>query len=268
MTEFIEFLISHGYQVIFFWVLLDQAGLPLPAVPLLLAAGALIGAGQLSLVTVLVVTFLAAVPIDFFWYELGKRRGGKVLNLLCTISLEPDFCVRNTEATFDKLGPLALVVAKFVPGLQTLAPPMSGLTGMSVTRFLILDTVGTLAWAGTFVGLGILFSNQLEAVASQMAQIGFLAGVSLVAIVLGYFAYKFVQRARFLKTLEMRRLAPKDVFEMMQSNKDLHVIDLRHRHDVNELPEKIPSAVSVPMEAMERQAHRIPRDSDIILYCS
>ena len=168
----------------------------------------------------------------------------------------------------DKLGPLSLVVAKFVPGLQTLAPPMAGLTGMSVTRFLILDTVGTLVWSGSFVGLGILFSNQLEAVATKMAEIGFLAGASLVAIVLIYFAYKFLQRVRFLKTLEMRRVEPKDVFEMMQSNKELHVIDLRHRHNVNELPEKIPSAVSVPMEAMERQAHRIPEDSDIILYCS
>lgn len=268
MTEFMEFLISHGYQVIFFWVLLDQAGLPLPAVPLMLAAGALIGLGQLSLVTVLVVTFLASVPIDYFWYELGKRRGGKVLNLLCTISLEPDFCVRNTEATFDKLGPLSLVVAKFVPGLQTLAPPMSGLTGMSVTRFLILDSVGTLVWSGTFVGLGILFSNQLEVVATKMAEVGFVAGASLVAIVLGYFAFKFLQRARFLKTLEMRRVEPEEVYEMMQSDKELHVIDLRHRHDVDELPEKIPSAVSVPMEAIERQAHRIPKDSDIILYCS
>ena len=268
MAEFMNFLISHGYTVVFVWVVLDQAGLPLPAVPLLLAAGALVGIGHLELLPLFMICLLASVPIDLFWYFFGKAQGGKVLNLLCTISLEPDYCVRNTAATFDKLGPLSLIVAKFVPGLQTLAPPMSGLTGMPVTKFLALDTIGAAAWAGLFIGLGMMFANQLEAIAMQLADIGFWAGVALVTIVFAYFAFKFYQRRTFLKSLEMRRLAPKEVYEMLKSGDDTHIIDVRHSSDIRRLPEKVPMSVSVPMEAMARYAHRIPKDSDIILYCS
>ena len=131
MTELLNFLIEHGYAVIFAWVALDQAGLPLPAVPLLLAAGVLVGMGQMSLLLVLLTVLLASVPIDLFWFWLGRLRGSRVLHLLCILSLEPDYCVRNTENTFRRLGPFALVVGKFVPGLQTLAPPMLSLIHIS-----------------------------------------------------------------------------------------------------------------------------------------
>jgi membrane protein DedA with SNARE-associated domain len=268
MTEFMTFLIEHGYAIVFLWVFLDQAGLPLPAVPLLLAAGALVSLGQLELLPLFLVCLAASVPVDLFWFQLGRKRGGKVLNLLCAISLEPDYCVRNTEATFDKLGPLSLIIAKFVPGLQTLAPPMSGLTGMSMPRFLVLDTIGTMTWAGLFIGLGMMFSHQLESIAMNMASIGIWAGVIIAGLLVGYFGFKYYQRATFLRSLDMRRLEPKDVMEKIQNGESVHVIDLRHSYDVHQMPEKIPSAVSVPMEAMERHAHRIPRDSDIILYCS
>ena len=268
MAEFLDFLVSYGYLVIFIWVLLDQAGLPLPAMPLMLAAGVLVGGGQLSLWLVLLAALVASVPIDFFWYALGKARGGKVLNLLCTISLEPDYCVRNTEATFDKLGPFSLIVAKFVPGLQTLAPPMAGLTGMSVRRFLLLDTTGTLLWSGTFVLFGMAFHDQLETAAAAIGEFGFWAGFVLAAIVALYIGSKFVQRQLFLRTLKMRRLAPEEVYEMLEHDKGTHVIDLRHSYDFDLLPETIPSAVRVPMEAIDRHAHRIPKDSDVILYCS
>ncbi len=268
LAEFFTFLVTYGYIVIFVWVLLDQAGLPLPAIPLLLAAGVLVAGGQLTLWIVLLVTLLASVPIDYFWYAFGRWQGAKVLNLLCAISLEPDYCVRNTESVFERMGPFSLLIAKFVPGLQTLAPPMSGLTGMSTGRFLALDTIGTLIWSGTFLAIGMVFHTQLEAMAMAIAEFGFWAGFGLVVIVLGYIAAKFTQRQVFIRSLRMRRLEPEEVYEMLEHKEDTHVIDLRHTYDYDLLPEKVPSAIRVPMEAIDRHAHRIPKDSDVVLYCS
>lgn len=269
MAEFLTFLISYGYCVIFVWVLLDQSGLPMPAMPLMLAAGALAGMGDLSVTLILVTTVLATVPMDLGWYYAGKIRGGRVLNLLCAISLEPDYCVRNTESVFTRLGPLAVVVSKFVPGLQTLAPPMAGFTGMNATRFVVLDTIGTLLFAGLFVSLGWLFREQLEVIAAKIASYGTNAAIVIGLVVITYLGFKLVQRQAFLRSLKMRRLSPQQLHEMMSAkDNDIHVIDLRHSYDFDLLPHLVPGALRVPMEAIERHYEKIPRDSRIILYCS
>ena len=87
MTEFLPFLMEHGYIVVFVWVFLDQAGLPLPAIPVLLAAGVLVGMGEMSLTLVLLLVLLGSVPVDLFWYWLGRLRGARVLHLLCILSM-------------------------------------------------------------------------------------------------------------------------------------------------------------------------------------
>ncbi|MDG1231514.1 MAG: VTT domain-containing protein [Pseudomonadales bacterium] len=268
MTDFLQFLVAHGYLVIFAWVALDQAGLPLPALPLLLAAGALAGTGELSILAILVVCALAAVPIDLFWFWLGRLRGVRVLHLLCILSLEPDYCVRDTEALFKKLGPLSVVLAKFVPGLQTLAPPMSGLTGMNMLVFFILDLIGTLAWSASFVLVGFYFHTELELMAQKAADAGLIAGLFLAGIVAAYFTYKIVTQQRFLRSLRMRRLTPEDVQQRISKGDDFHILDLRHDYDFDAYPHLLPGALRVPMESIDRHNGRIPKDSDIVLYCS
>lgn len=268
MAEVLQFLIDHGYTVIFVWVALDQAGLPLPTLPLLLAGGALAGMGVLSLPVILLVCVLATVPIDLFWFWLGRLRGVRVLHLLCILSLEPDYCVRDTEALFKKLGPISVVLAKFVPGLQTLAPPMSGLTGMRISTFFVLDLIGTLLWSAAFVLVGWYFHTELERVAQTAADAGLAAGVVIATIVAGYFAYKIITQQRFLRSLRMRRLTPEDVYERIQRKDDFHIIDLRHDYDFKALPHLLPGAIRVSMESIDRHNSNIPKDSDIILYCS
>ena len=268
MTEFLQFLIDHGYTVIFIWVALDQAGLPLPALPLLLAAGALAGMGELSVPLILLVCALASVPIDLFWFWLGRLRGVRVLHLLCILSLEPDYCVRDTEELFRKLGPISVLLAKFVPGLQTLAPPMSGLTGMNMFTFFVLDLAGTLIWAASFVLLGYFFHTELEQMAARIADAGLVAGLVIAAVILIYFSYKVITRQRFLRSLRMRRLTAEEVKARLDQGEDFHIMDLRHDYDFKALPHLLPGAVRVPMESIDRHNRRIPRDSDIVLYCS
>jgi membrane protein DedA with SNARE-associated domain len=268
MTEVLQFLVEHGYLVIFVWVALDQAGLPLPTLPLLLAAGALAGMGQLNLAAIILVCVLATVPIDMFWFWLGRLRGVRVLHLLCILSLEPDYCVRDTEALFKKLGPMSVIFAKFVPGLQTLAPPMSGLTGMNIVKFFLLDLIGTLLWAVTFLAVGFFFHTQLEVIAQKIADAGLIAGLGITALIAGYFAYKIVTQQRFLRSLRMRRLSPEDVHQRLARGDDFHIIDLRHNYDYTALPHLLPGALRVPMESIDRHNTLIPKGSDIVLYCS
>jgi hypothetical protein len=176
--------------------------------------------------------------------------------------------VRDTEALFKKLGPLSVVLAKFVPGLQTLAPPMSGLTGMNMLVFFILDLIGTLVWSASFVLVGFYFHTELELMAQKAADAGLIAGLFLAGIVAAYFTYKIVTQQRFLRSLRMRRLTPEDVQQRISKGDDFHILDLRHDYDFDAYPHLLPGALRVPMESIDRHNGRIPKDSDIVLYCS
>jgi membrane protein DedA with SNARE-associated domain len=268
MNEFMQFLIQYGYVLLFLWILLDQAGLPLPSIPVLLAAGALCGNNQLDFWLVVSVSIAASVPVDYMWYYMGRARGGKVLTLLCSISLEPDYCVRNTAEYFDRFGQFSLLIAKFIPGLQTIAPPMAGFTKMPISRFLILDILGAAFWSGSVVLLGLIFHQQLEVVALQFAELG---GWAVAILLLGFGIYltvKIVQRQLFLRTLRTRRMGPTEAYEMLNSDTGAHIIDLRHRLDVDAMPVTLPSATRIPMEFIDDHYEKIPKDKDIILYCS
>src|SRR5438093_6440671 len=167
MSDTLEFVARHGYLVLFVWMAAEQLGLPIPAIPLLLAAGAMAGAGRLNLGLLVLVSAVASLLADSLWYELGRRRGVKVLQFLCRVSLEPDSCVRRTEQVFHRYGVRSLLVSKFVPGLATVAPPLAGIFGMSSSQFLLVAGVGAIVYTGTFAGLGYLFSAQLEMMAER-----------------------------------------------------------------------------------------------------
>jgi len=144
VSEILEFVVHYGYALLFIWVLIEQGGLPIPATPLLLAAGALAAQGRMHFALAALIPAVASLFADTFWYFFGKRRGGVVLNLLCRIALEPDSCVRRTESTFTKFGPRTLLICKFVPGLNTAAPTLSGMVGVDFPRFLLFDFLGAL----------------------------------------------------------------------------------------------------------------------------
>ncbi len=268
MTESIEFLIRYGYLVVFAWVLLEQLGLPIPAVPLLLAAGALAGAGKLNLTLVLLVAGAGSLISDAVWYEIGRRRGSKALNFLCRVSLEPDSCVRNTEKMFARHGARALLFAKFLPGFSTVAPPLAGVFQMRFSRFLIYDLAGAFLWAGAFAGLGYLFSNQLEAVARQTATLGTgLLGL-LFAALAAYILVKYIQRQRFLRSLRIARITPEELQRKIAAGEEVVIVDLRHAADFAGDPQVIPGAHRLDAEEIENHHDAIPRDRDVILYCT
>ena len=164
MSDTLAFLLQYGYVILYACVLAEQVGLPVPAVPVLLGMGALAGAGEMSLPLALGVVLAASLPPDLVWYELGRRRGPRVLARICAISLEPDWCVRRTESMFIRFGRKLLLVAKFLPGLSAVASPLAGSAGVARWQFVLLDVTGALLWAGTWLGMGYAFSEALDGV--------------------------------------------------------------------------------------------------------
>ncbi len=268
MNESIEFLIRHGYAVVFGWVLAEQIGLPIPAVPILLAAGGLAGTGKLNLPFALGVAVVASLLSDTIWYVIGRLRGGQVLSLLCRISLEPDSCVRRTEETFAQHGAHSLLVAKFVPGLNTAAPPLAGIIGMRVWRFLVFTGLGGLIWAGAFVGLGYGFSSQLERVAMYASRLGSWVVVIAAGSLAAYILAKYIARRRFLRQLRIARITPEELKAKLDAGEALVLVDVRHSIDFETDPAIIPGALHLTPEELEARHHEIPRDREIVLYCT
>lgn len=268
MENTLQFLIRHGYVVLFAWVGLEQGGLPIPSVPVLLAAGALAGTGHMRVALILGVGLAACLTSDIIWYEVGRRRGMSILHLLCRISLEPDSCVRQTEDVFSRRGATSLLLAKFVPGLSTVAPPLAGITRMPTWRFLFFDGMGALAWVGLFAGLGMMFSEQLGGVAVLLATMGSWL-VALTCGALGtYFLWKFVARRRFLRRLRIARITVEELREKLDAGEDLVIVDLRHPLEFDEDPTVIPGAIRFSAKDLEAPRLPIPPDREIVLYCS
>jgi membrane protein DedA with SNARE-associated domain len=264
----LDFLVRHGSLVLFVWVFLEQIGVPIPTVPLLLAAGALAGSGRMSLGVSLLLAVTAAVLADSIWYELGRRRGIQVLQLLCRISLEPDSCVRRTEGAFAKHGARSLLFAKFLPGLGTVAPPLAGIFHMRPPRFFLFDSLGSLTWAGGYLGLGYLFSSQIERVAERALKLGATLFVLLIAALAAYIAYKYIARQRFLRELRISRITPEELKVKIDGGEDPVIVDLRHSMDFEAEPETIPGAFRMDAKELEDHNDRLPRGREVILYCT
>jgi membrane protein DedA with SNARE-associated domain/rhodanese-related sulfurtransferase len=268
MNETLDFLVRHGITVLFAAVFVEQMGVPLPAVPWLLAAGALAGTGQMNWLLALTAGTISSLSADLIWFYLGRHRGQRVLNLLCRLSLEPDSCVRRTENLFTRHGMRGVVAAKFIPGLSTLVPPLAGNAGVSVSRFLFFDGLGSLLYVGSFILAGVLFSHQLEQVINAIAGLGHSALGVVVGLAALYIGYKYYQRQRLLHELRMARITVDELHQMQEAGENLVILDLRSQLELDQDPAVIRGAIHLAMDEMEHRHQEIPRDRDIILYCS
>jgi membrane protein DedA with SNARE-associated domain/rhodanese-related sulfurtransferase len=268
MNKTVEFLVHHGAAVLFAAVFVEQVGVPLPAMPWLFAAGALVGAGKMSWLVALFPAIAGSLLADMIWFNLGRRYGHRVLGVVCRISLEPDTCVRQTQNVFTRYGMMGVVAAKFIPGLSTLAPPMAGNSGFTIPRFLFYDGLGSLLYVGSFMAVGLLFSRQLEAIIAALASLG-TGAVGLVGcFFVLYIAYKYLQRYRLLHQLRMARISVDELHQKIESGENPIILDLRSSAALDEDPLLIRGAIHVNMDDVEAHLREIPRDRDIIVYCS
>jgi hypothetical protein len=191
-----------------------------------------------------------------------------VLARLCRLSLEPDSCVRQAENVFTRYGARALLVAKFVPGLTTVVPPLAGVVGIGRIRFALYEVAGVLLWAGTWVALGYYFSDAISLVAAEAARLGRTLGLVVVATLAGYILVKYLRRQLFLRALRMARIPPEVLKQRLDAGDDITVIDLRTSLDMTATPYAIPGSRWIDAEKIDEQESEMLRARELVLYCS
>lgn len=263
-----QILLAYGYVLLFVWVLVEQFGIPLPATPVLLAAGALSADQKVSFAVALIAGLLACLISDSSWFFIGRRYGHHVLRILCKLSMEPTICVRKTQDSFGRRRGTTLLYAKFIPGLATLAAPVAGQNGMSFASFLLFDGIGALLWMGALLEAGRLFGDVLKKNPGLFDWVGRFSGALLVLGILGFFIGRVYRRRRLLRKLVRARLEPDELKRQLDAGEPVYIVDLRHPLELVPDPFTLPGAVHVSPEAIAARAHEIPRDRDVVLYCT
>jgi membrane protein DedA with SNARE-associated domain len=262
MGRLIHLVAHYGVPLIFLNVFFEQLGAPVPAIPTLIIAGALSREHRISSTHVLIASVFASLIADWIWFALGRVYGYRMLRLLCRISLSPDSCVRDTESRFERWGLKSLLIAKFIPGFSTVAPPLAGAARRSTVAFLIYDAIGALLWAGSAIAVGRAFHHAIERVIQALQNLGGWA-VAVVAFAVALFIlFKWAQRKNFYKQLRMARVSVHELKEMFDSGARPLIVDARSETARQRDPRRIPTAITV--DGFENVAPA----QEIVVYCT
>jgi membrane protein DedA with SNARE-associated domain/rhodanese-related sulfurtransferase len=267
MTQLPHLLHTYGVLLVFGVVLLEQIGLPIPAFPVLIIAGARAVDNGDNWGLFLAASLLACLISDYFWFRAGKYYGKRILRLLCKISLSPDSCVSQTEDNFSRFGPKSLVVAKFIPGFNTIAPPLAGAMGTGTPRFIGLSVLGGLLWSGVGMGLGAWFHNSVDDVISWFETLGSTALMVVLALLAVFVLLKYIERRRNLGALALPRITPAELKALLEAGHDPLIVDARSL-TARQLEQGIPGALMYRDFTPERLMATLDRDRHIVVYCS
>jgi membrane protein DedA with SNARE-associated domain/rhodanese-related sulfurtransferase len=266
--EIITLIAQYGLLLVFFNVLVEQAGVPVPAVPTMIVAGALAANDKLPVASIVLVAVLACLLSDLAWYWAGRRFGSGVMRTICRISLSPDSCVKQSELRFQRWRGRVLLIAKFVPGLSTVAPPLVGAMGLRIPTFVLLDGLGSLLWAGLAVGVGYVFAAQIDVVLAALASAGTVAFELLLVLLALYIAAKWWQRRRLLMALRMARITVDELNGAIGSGQSPIVVDVRS-HAARLLDTRIiPGALLADLDGVDRALAGVPPERELVIYCS
>jgi len=268
MTEITELLARHGIVLVFVNVLLAQAGMPLPAVPMLIVAGALVAQGEFALAPLLLAAVAASLMGDIPWYFAGRRYGYRILGTLCRVAIEPDSCVKQTENIFVRWGGRSLMAAKFIPGFATVAPPLAGTMRLPFRRFVLYSAAGALAWAAAPVAAGAFFHAEVEWLLARLETMGAGALAVVGAALAVYLGAKAIERYLLLRFMRMVRIGADELHRLLQEDVKPVILDVRSALARSLDPRHIPGALAVDMAAPELHLDRVPPDRDVVVYCS
>jgi membrane protein DedA with SNARE-associated domain/rhodanese-related sulfurtransferase len=259
---------SWGLSLVFLNVLLSQAGLPIPVAPVLLLAGAVAARDPAWGLKSFLLATGACTAADVAWYCAGRFYGNRILRLLCRLSLSPDSCVGETQSRFERWGRKAIVIAKFVPGLSILAPPLAGAVQMRGAEFLALSMLGGSLWAGTYLALGALAAPAILQLLPWVVRQGPTALLVVLLLLTAYVLVKWDQRRRLIASLRSVRVEAADLHAMLHSGRAPVILDVRTRTARALDPRVIPAALHVPPEEVRVRLASIARDGEIVVYCN
>ena len=273
MNDILQQLAKHGYSVIFASVFGRQLCLPIPAVLVLLAAGSLAGNGRLNVAVVVGLGAIGCVLADLVWFEAGRRRGNDILHFILRFSSKPDATAARTTQLFTRYGARVLLVAKFVMGLDAVAPPLAGMSGTSRLRFMSFDFVGASLYAGLYAGLGYAFCTQLEKAVAYAGKMGEVLVAIVLLVVVVLVVRRLVAWHHFLRELRLARITPEELKRKLDGGEKIVIVDVRgcvlHR----------PSHAADIPGATRIDGHRLGKYKDtpipehwqghhVVLYCS
>jgi membrane protein DedA with SNARE-associated domain/rhodanese-related sulfurtransferase len=262
MDSLLHIIEAYGLWVVFFSVLLDQGGLPVPSYPAIIVTAALASSGGQPLLPILGVAVMAALIADLAWFAGGRRYGTSLLRLMCKVSLSPESCIGQTRRAYGRWGTPSLIVAKYIPGFAAVATTLAGETGTQVRRFLFYDTIGAAIWAAGAIALGAIFRDAVDAVLVRLAGLGQVALFVLLAVVVLFVAGKWWRRRQFLVQIRMARIAPDELSMLLQSEPRPTVLDVRTL-DRRNATGWIPDSLHVP----DVTSLGLPQESEIVTYC-
>lgn len=266
--DLIELIQQWGLVLIFAAVLIEQLGLPLPAVPLLVAGGALASSGAMRPELILLLATVACLLADHAWFFMGRHYGRRLLALLCRISLSPDGCVSSTDRLITRHGPLVFVVAKFLPGVSAVCVPTAAATGMAYRKFVFFDGLGSLLWSGFYLSLGMIFSSEIKALLALMSQIGSSVFAVIAGLLVVYLGWRYLYRRRLQQLFRLARISADELLQLFNDEPELILIDARSASarlgDALPLPRSRDGSETLMAELM-RAEHR---DQTVVTFCT
>lgn len=267
MITLIHLLEHYGVLIVFAIVLVEQIGMPIPALPILIVAGALSVDRDMSWPAVWAVAMLACAISDCIWFTAGRRYGKRILKLLCRISLSPDYCVSQTEDNFNRWGPKALMVSKFIPGFNTIAAPMSGAMGTKFRRFFGFALIGSLLWSGSGLLLGIMFHTSVDGLLAVLNTMGSTALMVLAALLALFILFKYIERKRFRQAMQVDRIGIEELVELIEEGHEPVLVDARSA-TAQQLEPAIPGALMYNRVETESLIAQMDKSRHIVVYCS
>jgi membrane protein DedA with SNARE-associated domain/rhodanese-related sulfurtransferase len=266
--DLIALLTQFGVLLVFAAVLLEQAGLPVPAPPVLVVSGALAAAGDMRPELVLAAALAGCLMADHAWFVIGRRHGRRLLAAICRFSLSPDTCVRKTDDLISRHGAGLLLVAKFIPGVSAVAVPTAAAMGIGYRRFLTFDAFGSLLWAGAYIGIGAIFSREITRMLEAMDWIGGGSLAILAALFALYIGAKFLHRRRLRRLHRLVRISPEEVVSLLDEDPDLLILDARSALARSEDPRRLPRAIVLEDRSATDVLPHEARDRTVVTFCT
>ena len=259
MEEILGAITRHGYPILCTLVFFEAVGFPVPAALALLIAGAILPAASLPAA---IVAILAGDTLMFF---VGRYTGWWLLTLLCRLSLNPESCILGAADSFYKRGRWVLAFAKFVPGINTMAPPLAGSMNMRVPQFLAFDLMGASLYAGVFWGTGFLFADFLETVKGFYRSFGTMMGWAVVTLFIGYLLYHAVL---WMKSRNLSPVPRVSVAEVVRRRDSMAIYDVRSHGYYEKGASRIPGSTRIEPGSITQGVIAFPEGKEIIVYCT
>jgi membrane protein DedA with SNARE-associated domain len=270
MNNLLAAVSHHGYLLVFLMVFAEAAGLPVPGALALIAAGAAAAAHVLSAPVVLATAVVGMMLGDVMLFVLGRYTGWALLSFICGLSLNPETCILRSAESFYKRGRLTLLFAKFIPGINTMAPPLAGSMKMKLTQFLRLDLAGACLYILAYGGVGYLFRDVVAKITKGMQSASHVFAEVVIAAVVVYVVYRIVQYRRYRIAGVVPRIEVAELAQRLASKeqKDIILADVRSHGYYDAGAARIAGSIRLEPNRLADELALLPKDKDIYLYCT